>query len=87
MTDRPHWAQLTVVEAAPGLKLPYAHVQAGSTVVHVSWGISRWHALGRAARWARDHSGLQPRVARWATRRAATDGAVPHRNRPDSDRS
>lgn len=46
---------------------PYASVLDGSTVVHHSWGITRWHALGRAARWARLQPGpTRVTVARWA---------------------
>jgi hypothetical protein len=31
---------------------PYARVLNGSTVVHHSFGVTRPHAVGRAARWA-----------------------------------
>lgn len=45
--------------------LPVARVTEGSAVRHISWGITRWHALGRAARWARHRSGEQVRVGKW----------------------
>lgn len=45
---------------------PYATVLDGSTAVHHSWGITRWHALGRAARWAHRQPGpVKVTVARW----------------------
>jgi hypothetical protein len=46
--------------------LPIAHVTNGSVVVHVSLGITRWHALGRASRWARAHASRFVYVQKWA---------------------
>lgn len=44
----------------------YAHVDAGSLVIHTSFGITRWHALGRAAKWAQKHGADGSlRVSRW----------------------
>lgn len=47
------------------LPLPYAHVTAGSLVVHVSFGITRWHALGRAVRWAKADGCDSPQIHVW----------------------
>lgn len=59
---------ISIIEAPKRNFYPVAHVTYGSVIIHVSWGITRWHALGRAARWAREHCpDEQIRVARWAT--------------------
>lgn len=55
---------------SPGLKLtlPYAHVLYGSIVGKTLHGFTRWHALGRAAKWAqRNGADGSLRVSRWST--------------------
>lgn len=45
-----------------------ALVMSGSVVIHFCYGITRWHALGRAARWANHRAGAgRVSVSRWAT--------------------
>lgn len=45
--------------------LPHATVMQGSVVVRDVWGLSRWHALGRAIAWARRNA-KAVRLTRWA---------------------
>lgn len=58
------YADLSVIQTCG--PLPCAHVLNGSAVVHVSLGITRWHALGRAARWARANATRFVYVTKWA---------------------
>lgn len=54
---RDRYSSLSVLEGRGALLSPWlATVMCGSETVHLSWGLTRWHALGRAARWARDRS-------------------------------
>ena len=73
MTDEPSTQEpkpTHVIETSrvfPKLVPPYAHVDAGSLVIHTSFGFTRWHALGRAVKWARKHGADGTlRVGRWA---------------------
>lgn len=59
-----YWGALQVNQAARWYPVPSASVTAGSEVVHISIGISRWHALGRACRWAKPRSREFVRVSR-----------------------
>ncbi|WP_141717828.1 hypothetical protein [Nocardia altamirensis] len=52
--EQPRYEQLAVLEGRQAWLSPWlATVLSGSVPVHMSWGLTRWHALGRAARWAR----------------------------------
>lgn len=46
--------------------LPMASVEAGSTHIKGFVGITRWHALGRAAKWARRRATRFVYVQKWA---------------------
>ncbi|MGI6797719.1 hypothetical protein [Gordonia sihwensis] len=58
------WESLTIIQSSSRLN-PSATVTAGSTVVCYRLGITRWHALGRAARWAKPRSRQQVRISNW----------------------
>lgn len=59
------WHELRVLQASRHHPIPSASVMAGSTVVHLCLGITRWHALGRACKWAKPRSRQSVRVSRW----------------------
>lgn len=61
-----YWPRLQVLQASRWYPIPTAMVTSGSVVVHTSVGISRWHALGRAVRWAQPRSVDQVQIARWS---------------------
>lgn len=62
-----YWPALQVNQASRWYQMPpSAHVTSGSVVVHTSIGITRWHALGRACRWAKPRSVEFVRVSRWS---------------------
>lgn len=46
--------------------IPAASVMAGSVHIKGFLGITRWHALGRAARWARQNASQFVYVQKWA---------------------
>lgn len=52
------------VVPSPRRWLPYALALHGSVVVRSFWGLTRWHALGRAADWALSNA-LDVTVGRW----------------------
>lgn len=70
-----YWPALQVNQV-PRWWPPCAHVTSGSVVVHTSIGFTRWHALGRACRWAKPRSAELVVVARWSGERSfvPTDG-------------
>lgn len=62
-----YWPELTVLRAPRWRPVPSASVLAtGSGYVHTSIGFTRWHALGRACRWANRRSERPVGVGRWA---------------------
>lgn len=65
-----HWRELSVLQTPHRYSLPLASVTAGSTVVHTSIGMTRWHALGRACKWAKPRSRELVRVSRWSGERS-----------------
>lgn len=75
-----YWPALQVNQASRWYQMPPgAHVTAGSVVVHTSFGFTRWHALGRACKWAKPRSAEFVRVARWSDERTyvPADNAEP----------
>lgn len=63
------WYELSVLQAPGWRPIPTASVMAGSTVIHLTFGLTRWHALGRASKWANPRSRQQVRVSRWGNAR------------------
>ncbi|TXI51941.1 hypothetical protein [Mycolicibacterium mageritense] len=65
-----YWPALQVNQASRWYQMPpSAHVTSGSVIVHTSIGITRWHALGRACKWAKPRSLEFVRVSRWSDER------------------
>lgn len=72
------WYELNVLQSPRWHLIPSASVMAGSTVVHLSIGITRWHALGRACKWAKPRSRQNVRVSKWANEHThVTEDASP----------
>lgn len=65
-TQPTYWPALQANQAHRWYPIPSAHVTAGSEIVHTSLGFTRWHALGRAGRWAKPRSQQQVQIARWS---------------------
>lgn len=45
--------------------IPAAYVTEGSVIQKTFFGITRWHALGRAAKWARKRASRCVYVRKW----------------------